>query len=313
VFALCVEASHARGMGHLFRACALAEALETAGARVVIYVNEDAGAARTLRERGRSWKAVPLQDAGWEAEQIRADGIHVWVDDRLATTAAHARSVLAAGARLATLNDSGSGAALADLHIAAVPLAEPATPPGRRVLTGLQYLVLDPATARLRRARKGMHSLVVSMGGSDTYGLTVEVARQLRMRKRPATIVIGPGFAHEAELAGVVDGSFTLKRGLRSLPEEFARHDLAITAGGVTPFEANAAGLPCIVIGAESWEECAGMMLAELGGCLYAGPREHIDWSVLDRPLAIAQMSESALAAVPADGAHRVAKELLAL
>ena len=316
MFALCVEASHARGMGHLFRAFALAEALEAAGARVLIYVNEDAGAARALDERGRAWRLVPLQKGGtanWEAERIRSDGIKVWVNDRFETTAAHARRVLDAGARLATMNDSGSGAALADLHIAAVALAEPEKPQGRRVLAGLEYLVLDPAIARFRRPRLELHSLVVSMGGSDTYGLTVEVVRQLRARKLRASVVIGPGFAHEAELGRVVDDSFILKRSLRSLPEEFARHDLAITAGGVTPFEANAAGLPCIVIGTESWEERAGMMLAKLGGCYYAGPRRQVDWSVLERPLPIAQMSEAALAAVPTDGAQRVARELLAL
>jgi spore coat polysaccharide biosynthesis predicted glycosyltransferase SpsG len=303
-------------MGHLYRAVALAEALEAAGARVLIYVNEDPGAARALEERGRAWRPVPLQDAGasnWEAERVRSDDIKVWVNDRFETTAAHARRVLDAGARLATMNDCGSGAALADLHIAAVALAEPEHPQGRRVLTGLEYLVLDPSIARLRRPRRELQSLVVSMGGSDTYGLTVEVVRELRTRKRRASVIIGPGYAHEAELGRIVDDSFTLKRSLRSLPEEFARHDLAITAGGVTPFEANAAGLPCFVIGAESWEERAGAMLAKLGGCLYAGARGRVDWSVLDRPFPIAQMSEAAMAAVPADGAHRVARELLIL
>ena len=49
MFALCVEASHARGMGHLFRALSLAQALEARGAKVQIYVNEDAAAARALQ------------------------------------------------------------------------------------------------------------------------------------------------------------------------------------------------------------------------------------------------------------------------
>jgi hypothetical protein len=81
----------------------------------------------------------------------------------------------------------------------------------------------------------------------------------------------------------------------------------------VTPFEANAAGLPCIVVAAEPWEEKAGELLARLGGCRYAGPRGRIDFGVLDEALPLERMSAAALAAVPADGADRVAAELLAL
>jgi spore coat polysaccharide biosynthesis predicted glycosyltransferase SpsG len=158
-----------------------------------------------------------------------------------------------------------------------------------------------------------MGSVVVSMGGSDTYGLTLDVVRALSERKLAATVVIGPGFAHEAGLAKLLDIGMIVKRSIPSLAEEFSRHDLAITAGGITPFEANAAGLPCVVIGAEPWEERAGELLAKLGGCRYAGPRARIDFSPLDHALPLEKMSAAALAAVPVDGAERVAAELLKL
>jgi spore coat polysaccharide biosynthesis predicted glycosyltransferase SpsG len=314
VFALCVEASHARGMGHLFRALALSEALEARGAAVKIYVNGDQGAERVLLQSGRAWQAVPLNgDEPWEPDRIRADGVRVWVNDRLETTAVHARRVLDAGALLATFDDRGSGAESAHLHVAPFPLGEGDRPAGRKVLSGLQYMVVDPAVRKHRRQRSVLQSLVVSMGGSDTYGLTVLVVRALRARKRQATIVLGPGFAHNAELGAELDSSFVVKRDLKSLVEEFAQHDLAITAGGITPFEANAAGLPCIVIGAESWEERAGELLGRLGGCRYAGARTRIDFSALDEELPLREMSAAALASVPADGSDRVAAELLAL
>jgi spore coat polysaccharide biosynthesis predicted glycosyltransferase SpsG len=313
VFALCVEASHQRGMGHLFRALALSETLEARGAAVRIYVNDDARAAQILKERGKSWRAVPGFDSeeAWEPELIRSDAVRVWVDDRLDTDARHARRVLEAGARLASFDDRGSGAALADLNIVAVPQDAPLA--GRRILSGLQYLVLDPAIASRRRQRRELRSLVVSMGGSDTYGVTVDVVRALRSRDRPATVVLGPAFSHEAELAAVLDTRFTVRRAVPSLADEFAKHDLAITAGGMTPCEANAAGLPCIVIANELWEITLGQLLERCGGCAYAGYRDRIDFSALDRVLPIEAMSRAALASVPADGAARVAAELLAL
>jgi spore coat polysaccharide biosynthesis predicted glycosyltransferase SpsG len=299
----------------LFRAVALADALEANGARVHIYANDDEATGRALRQRGRPWTAVPLHQSAtsWEAERIRLDRIRVWVNDRLETSADHARKVLEAGARLATFDDSGSGAALAELHVSAIPLPGLNQPAGRRVLRGLQYLVMDPAIGRLRRQRHELGSIVVSMGGSDTYGLTVKVVQALRARDLRATVVVGPGFAHEAGLSEVLDSHYTVKRSVLSLPEEFALHDLAITAGGITPFEANAAGLPCIIVAAEPWEERNGRVLASLGGSVYAGPRGSADFSVLDSPLPVDRMSHAALAAVPADGAARVASELLAL
>lgn len=314
MYAICVEASHPRGMGHLFRGLALAQALEQRGCVVRIYANEDIGAHRVLESSGLPWAAVPLRadDQRWIAARVRADKVRVWIDDCFETSLAHAQAIQAAGIRRVTFSDRGSGAALADLHICAVQLGEESEPAGRRVLRGLQYLVLDPEVARHRRLRTELRRIVVSMGGSDTYGLTTEVMRALAGRRMPATVVLGPGFVHEAELAAVAQG-FEIKRSVGSLPAEFARHDLAITAGGMTPFEANAAGLPCIVVGAEPWEERAGRMLAALGGCIYAGPRDRVDYSVLDSEVPVRRMSEAALAAVPADGAARVAAEIAAL
>src|SRR4051812_13542700 len=110
MFALCVEASHERGMGHLFRALALANALEARGGASIVYVNADRVAEAALRRAGRPWKTVPLHaEADWEAERIRADAIRVWVDDWFETSVSHARRVKAAGVRLATLNDRGGG------------------------------------------------------------------------------------------------------------------------------------------------------------------------------------------------------------
>jgi len=214
---------------------------------------------------------------------------------------------------LVSFDDRGAGAHIADLNIVAFPARADEELPGRRVLTGAQALVLDPAIAAFRRPREHLNSLVVSMGGSDTYGVTVQVAQALKRRGRDATVILGPGFAHERELAAVGHGGLTIKRNVPSLAEEFWRHDLAITAGGLTPCEANAAGLPCIVIATETWEARVGQVLEQLGGSLFAGARNDIDFSFLDHPLAIAAMSAAAMHNVPYDGAQTIAREILAL
>src|SRR3569832_902418 len=100
VLALCLEASHARGMGHLFRALALAQGLTSQGGKVHFYLNPFAPAEDLLRARGRSFSTVTLNDGDWAAAIIAADGITAWINDRLDTGAAHAQSVRQAGAHL---------------------------------------------------------------------------------------------------------------------------------------------------------------------------------------------------------------------
>ena len=313
MLALCLEASHARGMGHLFRMLALAQALESQGAKTRFYLNAFAPAEALLRDRGQVFTTVALEDSGWAAAIIQDDGIKTWINDRLDTGAAHADSVRQARARLVTFDDRGQGAAFADLNIVAFPASDAEKLEGRRVLSGPSALVLDPAIAALRRPRTALNSLVVSMGGSDTYGVTVDVARALKQRGLGATVILGPGFAHNDALAAVKHGGLVVKRNVPSLAEEFSRHDLAVTAGGVTPCEANAAGLPCVVIATESWEARVGKVLEQLGGSRIAGSRDAIDFSFLDQPLPIAAMSQAAMRGVPCDGAAAIAREILAL
>lgn len=313
MLALCLEASHACGMGHLFRGLALAEALTSQGGKVHFYLNAFAPAEELLRARGHSFTTVPLDDGNWAGPIIQRDRITAWINDRLDTGAIHAQSVRDAGAHLVSFDDRGAGAHLADINIIAFPADEDEKLPGRRVLTGTRALVLDPAIAAFRRPRGSLNSLVISMGGSDTYGVTVQVAQALRQRGMAATAILGPGFAHDEALAAVKHGGLTIKRNVPSLAEEFSHHDLAITAGGLTSCEANAAGLPCIVIATETWEARTARALQRLGGSLFAGNRDNIDFSCLDRPLDIAAMSTSALRGVPHDGAKVIAREIFAL
>jgi spore coat polysaccharide biosynthesis predicted glycosyltransferase SpsG len=79
------------------------------------------------------------------------------------------------------------------------------------------------------------------MGGSDTYGVTIQVIKLLKKFGKKATILLGPAFSHWPELKKELNSNFTIKRTVPSLIAEFKKYDLAITGGGVTPF------LACLV------------------------------------------------------------------
>mgnify|MGYP000727035526 CR=1 FL=1 len=232
----------------------------------------------------------------------------VWINDRLDTTAAHVERVKTAGVPVATFDDRGSGAALSDLNVASLVFdpEEVDRLQAHRVMNGVAYLVLNPAIAGFRRHRTQMDSVLVTLGGADTYGATVKVVRLLRDKPWRVTVVLGPTFVHHEALAEVMPSHFELKHGVASMAEEMARHDLAVTGGGMTPFEANAAGLPCLVVANEHFEIPVGKALESLGGCRFVGYHEAIDASAFEQPLDIAGMSAQAMATVGLEGVQRV-------
>jgi len=162
VFALCLESSHARGMGHFYRALNLAEGLAAAGVSYKFYLNAHAPSLQILHERGVPHQTVNLGDftGNWEASLIRQDGITLWLNDRLDTDARHAQKIRAAGVPLVTFDDRGTGAPLANLHIAALAFDAQEHLAGDKVLRGANYLILNPQIGTFMRLRKQLSRIL---------------------------------------------------------------------------------------------------------------------------------------------------------
>ncbi|MGO7870431.1 PseG/SpsG family protein [Rhizobium leguminosarum] len=313
MFVFCIESSHARGMGHLFRSLTLATELRSRGHPVLFLANDHPNSLRIIRERGFD---VALHDlasvTGWENGFIEPDASSsVWINDRLNTQRSHSEAIKRLGAKLVTFDDRGDGAELADMNIGALLFEKTEGLKGKDVRLGVEYMILNPEIATYRRIREKLASILVTLGGADTYGVTVRVAKWLSSKPFPVTIVTGPSFQHMAELEEVVataaPGRFKLLNQVPSLAAEMHGHDLAITGGGVTPFEACAAGLPCVVIANEPFEIPVGRALEELGAAFFAGHHSAFDLGILEKPIPIRTMSETAMAKVDLGGVGRVA------
>jgi len=315
MFALCIESSHTRGMGHFYRALNLADGLRQTGLGCKFYLNDHQPSLKILNDRGYAHEIVNLEDLrnDWEGVAIDRSGIKCWVNDRLATDAVHAAKVKAQGIPLVTFDDRGPGAGLADLHIAALAFDSQERLGGTKVLRGVEYLVLNPEIKKYACVRDQLSSILVTLGGSDTYGVTVKVVQILSAMNLSATVVIGPGFMHDALLEKVLTDQFTLKRGVPSMIEEFSDHDLAITGGGVTPFEANASGLPCVVIANELFEIPVGAALQKLGGSVFAGYQEALHLPLFGADLPLEKMSRAGMNNIGLGGTGRVIEAMLEL
>lgn len=122
--------------------------------------------------------------------------------------------------------------------------------------------------------------ILVTMGGSDPYQLTAAVLDSLRrMRQEPGLevrVVIGPGFSSRAEQeirerANSFRGTCQILSGAPgTLAQQMLWSDIAITAGGLTKYEAAVTGTPNIIIAAfpREVEMCRFFSDAGAGLCL---------------------------------------------
>lgn len=309
---ICVESSHTKGMGHLFRSMNLALCFQAHGQRyVTILLNEHAPSIELLKQREIPFRIISKHERtkNWEQRIIAECEITLWINDRLDTDKEHASSVKACQIPLITFDDTGSGAPLSDLHIAPLAGNRYANVKGKRVFTDLRYLILDPELKRYRRQRKKMNSLLVSLGGSDTHGVVVRVVHILKQLGQMATIHTGPSFNDHGELERAAGDRFGLVSEIPSMGALYTQHDLAITGGGITPFEVVATGMPCIVIANESFEIATGRMLEAKKVACFAGYHVDLTFDQLQRMIdaavsRISDMSAACLAAVSMDGAQ---------
>lgn len=315
MFAICIETSHKKGMGHLFRMRVLADLLRREGLPFHFFLNAHAPSESILKDGGYPFDVVPLEDVptGWQRDALGIGPFKVWIDDRLDTNEVHAEKIQEAGLKRVTFDDRGAGAALADVHFGCLAAFQGEPLQGKKVFTDLAFMILNPEIERYKRQRTQGEKLIVTLGGTDTFGVTVKVVEVLRQAGRGATVMVGPGFEHRAELQNALTPNFELKQSVPSLIEEFSHYDYAITGGGVTVFEALASGLPCVIVANEPHEVATARALSAMGVAVFAGHHTEMDASLVTRVPDVAPLSRAALDKIPAQGAENVLMEILKL
>ena len=316
-----IEASHSRGMGHLFRVLNLLPALREAGIAYHIFINRDEVSEDILDREGVRYTAIDYdKPERWVADAVARFSLTGWYSDKFETSIALASELHAQGVKLAVVDDHGEGASLADVHFAPMLFDKKKEEiPGKVVYTDLKYIVLNPEIQIYRRIRKNPEDgrkpkILVTLGGSDTYGATCTVVRKLIERGYGADIVLGPHFADEEKLRQIIAGRLDCRidRGVPSMIEKMSHYDLAITGGGMTCFEANASGLPSVIVANEPHEILTGQQMESYGGSRFAGFHSKIEDAAFDlASIDIESMSRAGMEAVPVDGAKKVSIALI--
>ena len=313
MYCICIESSHEKGMGHLFRGINFANCLIESDIDFVFALNNDLKSCQIIEEKKIKYEIVDLEDltSEWESKLIDKYKISTWIDDRLCTAFEHSLNVKNSGSHLVTFDNMGPGAELADIHVAALPcIWRGNNLSGGKLLSGIDYLVLNQEINKYRRLRTRCSKILVVLGGSDTHGITIRVAQELINKNINATILLGPSFSHHKELTAAVGDKLEIKNSVASLMKEFSLYDLAITGGGLTAFEANASGLPCIIIANEPHEIINAEYLEDQGCSAYAGFRQDFDPDFFYKTRDVLAMSQNGLQKFKLDGAAAIFQEI---
>jgi spore coat polysaccharide biosynthesis predicted glycosyltransferase SpsG len=314
MFAICIEASHSKGMGHLFRMLNFAKYLEEKSQEFIFLINDNEKTKEILKSNSYKYEIVNVEDtiSDWETDLIKKYNFTFWINDRLDTDATHAQNIVNNRIKLITFDDLGSGAKWSDINICGLFFNQDNLK-GKKVLKGVDYLILNPEIKQFKKNRTDLKNIFVSLGGSDTYGVTVNVLKLLKKYQIKATLHIGPSFNHQEELNKELTDDYKVVHFIPSLIEEFTKYDLAITGGGVTPFEANASGLPCMIIANEVFEVPNGEFLSSIGSSVFLGFHQSIDETIFKglNKLDIKQMSQNGLSHLNIDAVEKIFEEII--
>lgn len=305
-----IAAGPRRGFGHLVRCIALARAM---GVRPLLCIRGPAEAIDTALSLG----ADVLADATPRSVTALCPDVLV-IDDPVASDA---RRWVAGGRRSAalivTIHDLGLGYAGGDLVIDG-SVARPARPGARRVtLRGARYAILDPDLTRARRVERAaaQRRVLVALGGGRRRAMALAIAKAIAAADPGATVRIAGGFS--APPPPGTSSKITWISPSRGLGGELARATVAVVGGGVSLYEACAAGVTAVgvpVVRSQTPTVRAFTRKGAVVGMPFGAPEQRTAAAVvglLDDPRRRAVLARRATALVDGRGAARAAAAVL--
>jgi len=303
-----VAAGPRTGYGHLVRATVLARAC---GVEPVLSLRGGQAARRTARQLGCRVAA------GTARQLLKAVRPDVVVIDDPSPVAAHrfCRAARRQGLRVASVHDLGLGYCDADLTIDG-SIAQPHGTADGCALLGTPYAILEPCGQPAARPRDA-GTVLIALGGGPRRQAARRLARMIATRHPQVSIRVAGGFAALRRTAA--DSRIVWLPPQRGLARELARADVAVVGGGVTLYEACAAGTPAVGVAVVPAQRPTICGFARLGAIRDGGSPSHVRRAaaevtrLIEQSALRARVAREARALVDGDGARRVAAAVIRL
>lgn len=312
MYIICIESSNKRGMGHLFRALLFIDYFKKNHIEYLCLINNDLKSLQILDRYKINYIVIDFDDiySNWEQAVIKKYHVDVWINDKFTTSIEMGKHISQTGILFCMIDDIGNADIYSDIHFAGMIYPTKKNIQGRKTYCGNEYIILNPEIIMYQRKRENLKKIIVSMGGSDPHDVTLSIVREFKKYQYDVDIVIGPNFKNKKGLLELNKGRFEIFQNIPSLIEKFYDYDLAITGGGVTCCEANASGLPCMIIANAPHEENTGKYVEALGGAYYLGNYEEWDQRIFSEleTLNLSKMSQKGIDSFYLDTIQRIMK-----
>lgn len=258
------DAGFALGMGHAYRALALAQ--ELAEHRLTIVISEhEPLSAEFFASHPFEVRQVASNEAFFEL--VDAERPDLVIVDQLDTTADYIRRLKQSASRVVTFEDLGPGAEAADLLVS--ELYENPRVPAARQLGGLANAILSPAfneSVHPIVVRPEVETVLVVFGGTDPSHLARKSLQALAASGFEGEVLVVRGLGTDADLD--LD-EFGLRGevlfNVKHMPSVMQRADLALSSAGRTITELLSLGIPVVCLAQNAKEATHTHASAEFG------------------------------------------------
>lgn len=262
------------GFGHVRRTCVLARVLRNRCTPLFL-LNPDDSSSRKLIE-DEHFACSPFTDQLWTGATPAAILIDTRDTSGLQRFIARAKDL---AVPVISIHDLGLELLPSDIIIdgSVAPPPRDRFPHGTRYYSGPDYMVLDPLYGRLhqrpREIRNNIQSVFINFGGGDSAKYYETVLLGLKLWNKSIDVTGTPGF--------VQWGQESLKaRDWRPMNfhwesenphDHLFEADIAITAGGISGYEALCAGTPLLALSYDSLQQITIEKLSAVGACIDLG------------------------------------------
>ena len=292
------------GLGHVLRSLALSSGLRQLGFETICAVRAEGFELADLETTGGGAVvslpagASPVEDT-IQTLQIAADNDIDWiVVDQcylpISTSQDFSRYLTSLRGRCNTLFFAGAEGIDYDADCIVSPYHRttyPVPPDGStsQYLLGPNFFVFREEFGKIdtesRDTPAFARRILVTIGGSDEYGITSKVARALALHDKEGlriTFIIGPAYQPESaeEIRQAMLGrevNFSIVNECSNMAEELAKADVAVVGDGLTKYEGALAGTPCITLSRPNSDESLNADFAQVGSSVHLGDATVID------------------------------------
>lgn len=261
------DGNHQIGMGHVYRSLNLANSLKKAGHKV-IFLTANQETRKILVKKSQCYM-LPKHYVRSKQKIIRKFEPDIIILDKLKEKTSEIR-LLQKIAKLVAIDYTGRNKNMIKNSINMLYQRSAASE--NNSFSGFEYTILNKTFQNSRpvHVKKNARSILVLQGGSDTRCFTPKIIGALNNLKAGfrITTVLGPSFRCWKELKkSTMLNKKPLKilHNVKNMNSIMSKHDMAITAGGMSLLELCRLGVPSIVICGERFENETASLLQKKG------------------------------------------------